>query len=134
MRALLLHVSMCALNLPSTDEKTLYSNHPSPQVRAPLMQRSCARVASFIFDDLGEVLSEGAFATEIEHLRSEDCNGARRVALRNELEKLHAWLHEKCDETNLDDLHDSYGLFSKYLDATENGDDNEQGRVVLVDA
>ena len=61
-------------------------------------QRSCARVASHVFETRGEVLSADAFASEIASLRESvltDPSGAKRGALREAIAPLRRWLAEK---------------------------------------
>ena len=111
------------------------------------MQRSCARVASHVFETRGEVLSVDAFACEIASLRelvSADPAGARRGALREALAPLRDWLQvaernetfEEDGEKNsrLAALDDAASVFELYLDAAEGSDPRASGGVVLVDA
>ena len=126
--------------------------HPASrtQVRAPLMQRSCARAASHVFETRGECLSADAFGSEIAALRelvSTDPSGARRTALREALAPLRRWLVEmeiaRDDETGgfgFKDreghrvaLDDAASVFELYLDAAEGSDLSASVGVVLVD-
>jgi hypothetical protein len=115
------------------------------QVRAPLMQRACARVASHVFETRGEVLSVDAFACEIASLResvSADPAGARRGALREALAPLREWLAERNEtfeevgekNSRLAALDDAASVFELYLDAAEGSDPRASGGVVLMDA
>ena len=70
------------------------------------MQRSCARVASHVFETRGEVLSADAFASEIASLRESvltDPSGAKRGALREAIAPLRRWLAEKNAESEARD-------------------------------
>ena len=70
------------------------------------MQRSCARVASHVFETRGEVLSADAFASEIASLRESvltDPSGAKRGALREAIAPLRRWLAEKNAESDARD-------------------------------
>ena len=120
------------------------------------MQRSCARVASHVFETRGEVLSADAFASEIASLResvSTDPSGAKRGALRRSaIAPLRRWLAEKNAESEARDdettafafgdrlpgrlaaLDDAASGFERYLDAAEGSDPSASGGVVLVDA
>jgi hypothetical protein len=101
------------------------------QVRAPLMQRSCGRLASFIHETLARVPSADEFTLQVDNLSCLDVNHPRRVALRKKFESMHEWLDEKVSASASDSSRDAYGTFSLYLNAAVSN--SGEGGVVLVD-
>ena len=119
------------------------------QVRAPLMQRSCARVASHVFETRGEVLSADAFASEIASLRESVLTGSlgrekrgapRGVAPAETVAggKKRRERSARDDETTafafgdrlpgrLAALDDAASVFELYLDAAEGSDPSASG-------